>query len=690
MVRDDKLGRDVKKRDWEIDLFGPGKQAVLPPSVHPDTGLPYRWERKPDYAELTLGLFPRIPASQLEELGIQDSATAAEAHELKPPLGLTEEEAEDIINALPLEDYCEDRDGWLQVGMALHHEFGGDEVGYELWKEFSQQSDKFNEKDQRIVWNSFRQKPNSVRMATLKAVANQVRLLSAFDDDDDDFGADDSDDDDGIDDDIDALIGTPSTGDDFESALSAGAEGGLSWISLMDVNEDGAFRPTLHNVKLIVCNDPRLQGVPQRNLFTQDIHQRTQPGFKDKARKNAAKPVVQLEGPIWNVEDKVNGDIWVDDKDFAMRALIEAPRTQGGYGIKVSDRDLKAAIAIAANDHSFHPVREYLESLEWDGKPRMENLFVDYLGAPPNAYTTSVGRLMMLGAVTRIYEPGHKFDFAVILEGLQGRRKSTFIRILGKSWSSELDGDFHEPKSMVELMMSKWILELPELSGFARADVRAIKAFLSRTTDRVRLAYARRAVDFKRQCILIGSTNDREYLKDDTGGRRFWPMPCHVQSIDTDRLIREIDQLWAEALAKYREMRAAQPYGELPLYLTDPEAQRIAGELQESRREHTLDDEYAGIIREWLRKPIITGSLDEDFDADDQPRYRDKVCLPEIWVKCLGGDLKAYPRDKKLALGRVMSNMAGWEAIGTRNCGEYGPQRTYRRLDADEEIDVIG
>lgn len=274
-------------------------------------------------------------------------------------------------------------------------------------------------------------------------------------------------------------------------------------------------------------------------------------------RRNAAKGTPQLEGRIWHVTDTLNGELWSDDRDFDIRAILEAPGTQGGYGIKVTDRDLKAAIVLSANGSAFHPVREYLESQAWDGTPRVENLFRDYVGAPDDAYSRSVSRLMMVAAVTRIFEPGHKFDFAVILEGLQGKRKSTFIQTLGKSWFAELDGDFHDPKQMIELMQGAWIMEIPELSGFNRGDVRSIKAFISRQKDRARLAYARRAGSFPRQCIFIGSTNDKEYLKDDTGGRRFWPMLCTAAEIDIAGLEANVDQLWAEALVLYKAMRAA-------------------------------------------------------------------------------------------------------------------------------------
>jgi predicted P-loop ATPase len=471
--------------------------------------------------------------------------------------------------------------------------------------------------------------------------------------------------------------------DEFPDTPSraATARKALEWMSLLDVLEDGkGWRPTLHNVELIIGNDPRLIGLPQFNEFTNQIVQRRPPGIKGNARRNAVKETRQLSGPVWEVRDLLNGDCWSDDRDFAVRSILEAPRTQGGYGMKISDRDLKAATVLAASANRFHPVREYLTGLTWDGTRRVEALFTTYLGAPDDAYTRSVSRLMLLGAIARIFEPGCKFDFAVILEGLQGKRKSTFIKILARSWFAELDGDFHDARQMIELMQGAWIIEMPELSGFNRADVRSIKAFISRQTDKARLAYAHRAGEWPRQCIFVGSTNDSEYLKDDTGGRRFWPIACQVDEIDTAALLLNIDQIWAETLTIYRAMRADQPYGDLPLYLTDDEARTTAARLQENARIETADDALAGRLEEWLSKPINTGSMDEDTDSQGNPVYRSETCLAEIWAECLAGDVKAFKTVESAMLGRAMKLVSGWGSDGSqRRFAKYGKQRVFYR-----------
>jgi len=347
----------------------------------------------------------------------------------------------------------------------------------------------------------------------------------------------------------------------------------------------------------------------------------------------------------------------------------------------VPDRDLRAAINIVGRKNCFHPVREYLSAQQWDGTPRVERLFIDYLGSPDDAYGRDTARLMMIAGVARIFEPGCKWDYVVILQGLQGKRKSTFISALAKNWAAELEGDMTDTRAMVEAMQKAWILEIPELAGFTRADVRHIKGFVSRQTDKVRLAYAKRAQEYRRQSIFCGSTNDFKFLKDDTGNRRFWPIGCHVESIDIDRLRAEVDQLWAEAVVLYRAMRAEQPFGDLPLYLTGAAAQAIAVQHQESAQVESADEAQAGQIGAWLDTPIMSGSVDDDRDAEGRAIVRNETCLLEIWVDCLKKDRGLYNQQTAQMLGRAMRMVPGWkvEQKARRYNREYGLQRVITR-----------
>jgi len=651
--------------DYEIVLYGTGMQVAMPPSIHPDTGKPYRWERPFDLDAFEQ---PVIASSIIESLGAVDSSACE--FESRPPLDFKPGQLERDLAALPVER-VDDYFDWVMLGQALHHQFGASEEGFQIWVEQSKRSAKFEGtsiREMKRKWRGFgRHRGKPVTMATVRLWAQEARAASLVDEFDDFLDEPQVSE-------FDDLIAAPPASTDDVDDFDAAAP--LPWRSLLDLTEDKAIKGTLHNLRLIVENDPRTAGVMAFNEFTQEVVQRGLPGKQPPRRKNQPKPVIQLEGSSWMLHDPVNGDFWTEDKDNAIRAVIEAPKTQGGYGFKVPDRDLRAAIDIVGRKNCFHPVREYLNDQNWDGVERVERLFIDYLGAPDDAYTRAVARLMMVAAVARVFEPGIKFDFVVILQGLQGKRKSTFISVLAKSWFAELEGDFDDPKQMVEMMQGAWILEMPELGGFVRADVRHIKAFVSRRSDKVRLAYAKRAQEYHRQCIFIGSTNDDKYLKDDTGNRRFWPIRCNVDGIDTERLEREVDLLWAEALHLYRAMRAKKPRGGLPLYLADAEAQTIAARLQESARVESAEDGMSGEIMGWLARPVVTGDISDE--AEGKPR--DTTCLKELWIDALGNDPRTYNQQAAQMVGRAMSKVPGWSSDGHYYTSpKYGRQRAYTR-----------
>lgn len=480
-----------------------------------------------------------------------------------------------------------------------------------------------------------------------------------------------------LDDDIADLIGD----------VPAKAAPDTSWLEELELTPKGAIKSNLPNVVAILQNDPRLSGVIAFNEFTNET----------ACRKSLVTKMKSMAAPV--VQDDVNGDLWTDAHDNAVRLLLEAPNGQRkpGYGLRVSERDLKAAVDIAGRKNAFHPVRDYLDSLRWDGRPRVDRLFVKYLGAPDTPYTREIARKWLVAGVARIYEPGHKFDFMLVLEGKQGRRKTTFVRVLAKEWYGELEGDLHNRNRLVEQMQGAWLIEHGELSGMSRSDVKDIKAFVSAQSDKVRLAYARRAYDYKRQCVFCGTTNERQYLLDDTGGRRFWMIHVEVETIDTDALAAEVDQIWAEAVHLYREMRKKQPRGTLPLYLTNEESQREALEKQESRRVQTEIDVYAGVIQQWLAEPVpvsrIEGSKFSNLDGESKV-LRMSVCLPEIWEQCFGNDIRQYKRSDALALGRAVRLVPGWglneKVVRTH---KYGPQKVWRRIGAEgaiEDDDLIG
>jgi len=232
------------------------------------------------------------------------------------------------------------------------------------------------------------------------------------------------------------------------------------------------------------------------------------------------------------------------------------------------------AVAIIANKHKRHQVRDYLDVLQWDGIERLPRLASRYLGTPETPYAGIIMTKFMIGAVARITQPGCKMGSVVIFEGKQGAGKSRAIAALaGLDWFTDELPDLHTKDAAIQLA-GKWIIEVSELSALKRSDVETIKKFMDRSTDRYRAPYEKIAADHLRQCVFVATTNDENYLKDQTGNRRFWPLACGP--IDVEAIKRDRDQLWAEALTRYRNREQ--------WWLEDHET-KLAEIEQEERRE---------------------------------------------------------------------------------------------------------
>ena len=430
--------------------------------------------------------------------------------------------------------------------------------------------------------------------------------------------------------------------------------------------KDGTLPSSSSVVAKVIDGHPKLTGHLRLNRFTGDIDV-------------SGDLPWERNSETWTNTDEVSLRVWLDER----------------FGISAKDK-VSDAVRFVSNAHGYHPVRDYLDGLSWDGVERLRHLFSRVLGAEDTELNAELAKLIFKAAVRRIYSPGEKFDYFVILHGPEGCGKSSLFSLMAGKWFSDSVASI-EGKDGMEAIQGVWIVEMGELIGVKKSAVESIKSFISRQDDRYRPAYGSVTERHPRQCILVGTTNEDHFLRGLTTGNRRQPVVEIKPEMRREELsVREYvakwrDQLWAEAVVLHRAGGA--------LMLPD----HLSAEVRKVQDEHNLDktDPLFPEIHRFLDFYLVDGwermGLTERrnwLKAQNEPEepgigkaLRDKVTVPEILQEFL--EMERTDREylnRSRIIGQYLNSLKDeWEPIGVRRHKIYGGQKTWKRIDSKDK-----
>jgi hypothetical protein len=354
------------------------------------------------------------------------------------------------------------------------------------------------------------------------------------------------------------------------------------------------------------------------------------------------------------------------------------------FKIRPSRTFIDELVQATAQARFLHPVRQYLDGLKWDGKPRLETCLP---GTDDNSYNRLVARKSLVAAVARAYDPGCKWDHTTVLYGTEGLGKTYWIDTMAKGWSAEL-GRIGDKDTLITMQRS-WIMVADEGHSLKKADHDVQKSFLTRTEDVFRMPYDREAQVHKRHCVIWGSTNDEVFLRRQEGNRRFLIVRCERKADFTKYTEEYVDQVWAEAVALYRA-------GE-PLFLSPEQTVEAA----DAREAYTEEDALAGIVQEYV-DTLVPDNWDEmgSFSRHQWLNDRadglvtkgitqmDEVCSLQVWAEAFGKRVGDHRRVDLLEITNVLKALPGWEKVpGRKRLPLYGPQMVFRRVPTAVQAD---